>query len=208
MYCEVCSQFFQPPPEEEKILTTGGLPILCNDCERKRWIDKEYPEGRQPVQPGTEHIGDGRELYRVVRYDRNGLEIAFLALPQKPLKPRASALRKPRKHDVHVFVMSERTLHQRTAPPVRLLTNIKAFRERWEHWQGSEQGMGGGEVPTDTPLTILKVPQYWDPYTGIGEIRIPPSEIVDITDNGVNTDHPRTTRISLQNGDNVVFYYR
>lgn len=184
MNCKECGQFFQPPPEEEKLITTGGLPILCPDCERKRWQSKEPPQARAPIYPGIPYKGDGTELYRVSRFDEKGIELTFLALPQKPFKPVAASLRKPRKHDVHVFVMSERNSHPNTVPKTRILTNMDTYESRGQ------------------PLKITKVPDYWDPFTGVGSIEIQPDDIVG------TSDEEKKKRVDLKDGGCVIFYYR
>lgn len=184
MNCKECGQFFQPPPEEEKLITTGGLPILCPDCERKRWESKKPPQDRAPIYPGVPYKGDGTELYRVARFDERGIETTFLALPQRPFKAVAAPLRKVRKHDVHVFVMSERNSQLNTTPRTRILTNIDTYQKQ------------------NKPLKITKIPDYWDPFTGVGTIEVKQDDIVDIVDEDLKK------RVNLKDGGCVVFYYR
>jgi hypothetical protein len=184
MDCKKCGQFFQPSPEEEKLLTTGGLPVLCPACEKLRWEAKKAPEDLAPVYPGVQYKGDGRELYRAARFDANGVELLFVALPPKPYKALAAPLRRPRKHDVHVFIMSERRSQLTTIPRTRIITNLTTFKEQKK------------------PLKVIKIPDYWDPFTGVGAIEVKQEDIVEIE------RVERQTNIKLTDGGQVVLYYR
>lgn len=184
MNCKECGEFFQPSPEEEKLFTTGGLPVLCPDCERKRWEAKKPPEDKIPVYPGVRYVGDGRELCRAARFNSDGIETFFIALPLEPYKAVAATLRKPRKHDVGVFVFSERQNQLHTIPRTQLHTNIDTY------------------IKQRKPLRIMKIPSYWDPFTGIGEIEIARKDIVrtEIKD--------RQVRVELKDGGCLILYYR
>ena len=184
MNCKECGEFFQPPPEEEKLLTTGGLPVLCPECEKKRWEAKKPVEDRAPVYPGTPYVGDGKELYRVSRFNSAGVELVFVALPPKPFKPVAAPLRKPKKHDIHVFVMSERRSQLTTIPRTRILTNLTTYEKQRK------------------PLKFVKVPDYWDPFTGVGAIEVQRDEIENVE------EEERQVTLKLKDGGRVVLYYR
>lgn len=187
MYCEKCNNFFQPPPEEEKLITTGGLPVLCPDCERARWQAKDPPTVGIPVYPGMEPVvGIGIELYRAARFNADGVEMMFVAVPNKPRKPDRSPLRKARQNETgsHVFVMTERTGQLRNAPRVQLHTNLETFQKY------------------KSSLKIAKIPSFWDPLTGVGEIEIPAGSITKIEKTA------GVVRVDLKDGGWVNLYYR
>jgi len=184
MYCEKCNNFFQPPAEEEKLMTTGGLPALCLECEKARWAKKEIETPLAPLFPGTAYIGDGRELYRAIWFAENGTELIFVAIPEKPRKPDIAPLRKDRLHDVRVVILSERSNNDTTTPRVVLQTNIATYKQQNQN------------------LWIRKVPGYWDAFTGTDEINITPDKIINVeqSDQRVN--------VNLKNGEKVTLYYR
>lgn len=187
MYCEKCNEFFQPPPEEEKLITTGGLPVLCPECERQRWLEKDPAPPAVPVYPGMEPVvSTGDELYRAARFSAEGVELLFVALPEKPRKASRTPLRKEREDEAgaHVFVMSERTGQLSNEPRVQLMTNLNTF------------------VKFKSPLKISKLPDCWDPFTGVGDIEIAASEIVKIEKAG------NIVRVDLTDGGWVNLYYR
>jgi len=187
MYCQECADFFQPPPEEEKLITTGGLPVLCPACEQKRWRAKNAQGGYTPLYPGMAPApSTGRELYRAARFDHNGVEVLFVALPQKPVKVKASPLRKDKlnRAGTHVFVMSENISQLRTDPRVQLITNLETYEQ------------------FNNPLEISKLPSCWDPFTGTGEIVIPKNEIMKVEKTA------QLVRVDLKDGGWVHLHYR
>lgn len=187
MYCEKCDAFFQPPPEEEKLITTGGLPVLCPECEKKRWLAKDPVSAAVPVYPGMEPIvGTGDELYRAARFSAEGVELLFVALPTKPRKASRTPLRKERLDNTgaHVFVMTERTGQLSNEPRVQLMTNLNTYEK------------------FHSPLKVTKFPDCWDPFTGVGSIEIQVHEIVSVEKS------ENTIRVNLTDGGWVNFYYR
>jgi hypothetical protein len=187
MYCTKCDAFFQPAPEEEKLITTGGLPVLCLACEKERWKAKAPAEERVPIFPGMEPvIGTGIELYRAARFSSNGVELLFVALPTKPRKETGSPFRKerPQEAGAHVFVMSESTGQLSTIPRVQLVTNLKTYTKY------------------KSPLKITKIPDCWDPFTGVGDIVIDQEEIVTVS------KKENIVQVDLKDGGWVHLYYR
>lgn len=184
MYCDKCGEFFQPPPEEEKLITTGGVPALCTNCERARWAAKVVEKPLAPMFPGMGHIGDGRELYRAAWFAVDGTEKLFVAIPEKPRKPDHAPLRRERLHDIRVIILSERSSSNVTIPVVKLQTNITNYEKlRQKLW-------------------IRKVPGYWDAFTGTDAINVNPANIANIEQSD------QRIQVNLKDGEKVVLYYR
>jgi len=187
MYCKTCGNFFQPTPDEEKLIVTGGLDVLCNGCATADWKERSKNKGvPAPIQPGTGYKhGDGTQLYHAEWLDAQGLRVAFVAMPPIPRRATSSPLRKERKQDIHVFVMTESTgQNRRSTPRTQLYTNLDTFRKLRQ------------------PLKIEKIPNYDDPYTGTSLLRFDPADVADIErEEGL-------VRIHLRDGGHVLLRYR
>jgi hypothetical protein len=186
MYCKACSEFFQPPPDEEKLIITGGLPVLCPACAKKDWESRRRPEDAAPVYPGTEYKhGAGTQLYRADWFGPDGRLVAFIAMPPIPRRPVMAPLRKKKKMDQHVFVLTEMgNTRKRTTPRTQLHTNLENY------------------VKLRQPLKIEKVPAYDDPFTGTSLLRFATASVADIErEEGL-------VRINLNDGGHVLLRYR
>jgi hypothetical protein len=187
--CPKCNKFYQPTPEDEKLMTSGLMEELCMDCAisaaRKR--DAGLPPAVPPPLRETFGKTDGTKLARVERFDSGGLSKAFVALPLLPNKPISHTLRKERKGDLGVMIFSEGSSLSRmpNEPRVILHTNLTTFRE------------------TGHPLWFSKIPSYWCPFTGVPRIEVPNEDVVD-----VNTDDTGATILGLQDGGSLRLTYR
>ena len=177
MICRNCGTEFYPDPDTERLMMLGQIAMVCDVCARK---NAPPPPMATPVLPAAL----GNELCRAEFYDAGGKLLRFIALPPKREWRRVRTLRKPRKSDVAVFVMTERASRQTSHPPIRISSNIETFeRLQADFW-------------------VMKTPGFWDGFTGVSRIDVPFVEIIDVKRNG------ETTELFLRDGAKVRLRYR
>jgi len=156
MICRDCTVEFFPDDDTERLMMLGQIAIVCDVCARKSAPAPPLPT---PVLPAA--LSD--QLCRVEYYDPGGKLLRFMALPPDHKPTRRRSLRKPKKSDVQVFVMSERGSARTSHPPIRLSSNAETFeRLQADFW-------------------AMKTPSFWDGFTGISRIDAPFREIVNVT---------------------------
>lgn len=180
MDCKVCGEFFQPTPEEERLIATKQMEEVCLSCAMKQADaanakDTDWKPEPLRVQPGRY---DGTKLFRVEKIDKDGKLICFIAMPPKPLVPRHKSLRKPRKGVLHVGIISGGGDQQRATsqPRVVVHTNVDTFAR------------------TNSALWVSKVPGFWDAQTGVARIEIAKADIVSVE------EHAGEKRVILKDG--------
>lgn len=186
MYCKKCGNFFQPSPEEERLIVAGHAEEVCLNCEKEAWLEqeKDREDDAPPVMPGREYVGDGRELFRAEWFRSNGRSICFIALPLLPLRPKMSPLRRPRPHDIHVHVFSVQNRQFTSMPRTHVQSNWENFRE------------------TNRPFWVRKRPSFQDAFTGISDIEIPAKRILEVKKSG------HQVRLDVDDGSYVILSYR
>lgn len=157
--CKKCGEFFQPTPDEERLIATHQIDEVCMPCAMAETVGKEddYKPGPPRIPIGKY---DGSKLHRAERFDKDGKLLCFVALPPKQLRPRHKSLRKPRRGIIHVSIISGNDAYRMSSQPqVVLHTNLESFRHSGQ------------------PLWFTKIPGFWDPHTGVARIEIPNADV-------------------------------
>ena len=187
-YCEDCSNFFKPTPEEERMLSAGLLECVCITCAAARSNAREAKQddgGWIPNYYGVEPLRDGKELYRAEQYLPSGKLLRFIAIPKKAIRRLQKPLRKVRASDLHVTIIGENnTTDLSSCPPIRMWTNLNGYKK-----------VGG-------PFRIKKTPPAQDPVTGTDEIIVEPRLIASIE------RQKYEVRLNLTDGGYVRLLYR
>jgi hypothetical protein len=159
--CKKCGEFFQPTADEERLLAQHKMEEICMDCALLAEDGQEDDWKPPPLRVSREKT-DGTKLYRAERFGPEGKLLCFLALPPKPLYPAHRSLRKPRPHNLHVTFFTEREQRLTTEPRVVVHTNLETFRK------------------TGQPFWVRKIPDFWDPHSGVGHIQVPNESVIDV----------------------------
>jgi hypothetical protein len=191
--CPKCDGFYQPTPEEERLIASGQMEPLCMNCAVKNYREREKELPPSAPMPLRETVGktDGTKLSRVERFDAKGLSVTFTALPLLPTKSTPRILRKKKKGEdtQHVMILSNDAGRTRATnePRVVLHTNLSTYQE------------------SKSPLLwFSKIPSYWCPFTGVGRIEVPSEDVTD-----VRTDADgKVTELHLQDGGLLRLSYR
>lgn len=167
MYCSDCNSFFQPTPDEERLMVTGAIPSRCIACETRRWSETAAQQELVPLPfPGTNRYrGDGTQLYRAEWFGPKGESLLFVALPLIPIKQTNLSIKPNKMGRLHVMIMGDpdsRRQRTTTQPQTILHTNLPQF-------QGRE----------DNKLWIRKIPGFVDAQTGADCIEVG-REIVEV----------------------------
>jgi hypothetical protein len=183
MKCETCGRDFTPAPDEERLMMLGQMGQVCETCARI-----QAPATAVAPAPLPTVNLEYAELFRADQFDKDNRLIRFVALPIKRKSIREMSregLRKPKKNQLHTFVMSERSTQRRTTTPnVRLHTNLETFEEHHK------------------AFWIRKLPSFWDPFTGVAEIEVPLNHIEN-----VERQYDRVL-IHLKDGGHIRLQYR
>lgn len=187
--CPKCGQFYQPTPEEERLIINKQMEPICMECAIRASREKDAALAPAAPAPLRETYGktDGTKLARVERFDSGGLSTTFVALPLLPPKPISHSIRKQKKDDLTVMVLTEGNPLSRlpNEPRVVLHTNLNTFRE------------------TGAPLWFAKVPGYWCPFTGVARIEVPNGDVTE-----VSNDDTGATILKLKDGGHLRLTYR
>lgn len=187
--CPKCGKFYQPTPEEERLIINGQMEPLCLACavQESRKREEALPPSAPPPLRETFGKSDGSKLARVERFNPKGQSVSFVALPPLPNKPVSHTLRKQKKGDLNVMVLSEGSSLARlpTELGVILHTNMATFRK------------------TGQPLWFAKIPGYWCPFTGVSRIEVPNDFVSETTD-----DTTGATILKLRDGGHLRLTYR
>lgn len=183
-YCKTCGEFFQPTPDEERLIAMRHVEEVCLKCAMEQadnteteWIPEplRIPEGKY----------DGTKLWRAEKFDKAGKLLCFIARPPRPLKSRHESLRKPRKHILHVGIMGDSSRGQLASQPrVVMHTNVETF------------------LDARKDLWISKIPGFWDPHSGVSRIEIPYQDVSEI----VNGEQEK--KIILKDGGVIRLVYK
>lgn len=150
MKCDKCGGVFEPEPDVKRLMAVGQIAKLCNNCAERPPIPKI--SGLEPAPVDPVH----RKLRRIDWFDEQNRKVRFIALPPTRNRyPKTQTLRKPRKTDQHVFVLSASDTETVTSPPVRIQCNIDTFEERRIRFRAT------------------KTPAAWDAFTGVAKIEVP-----------------------------------
>ena len=162
--CKTCGEFFQPTTDEERLIATHLMPEICMLCAEK--ATQDHNKDWKPPSL-FEPIGkfDGTKLHRADWFDKDEQRICFVARPPRPRLPRHRTLRKPRKGNIHVTIIGSSDAYRMTSEPrVIVHTNIATF------------------MKSRQPFWVSKIPDFWDPHTGIGRIEIPLDKVDHVSD--------------------------
>ena len=185
--CLKCGEFFQPTPEEERLMASKQIEEICMACaiaESEKDADGQLPPPiLGPLVP--QEKTDGTKLYRVEWFDHDGRLVSFVAIPPKPLIPRFRGRVHPKKRRLRVMTMGkDHGARMLTEPRVTLHTNLDNYEKLHQ------------------PFWARKIPDYWDPFTGVGSIEIPADEIMQID------REKQKTVVLLKNGGQVRLLYK
>ena len=192
--CPVCGEFYQPTPEEERLIVAGDAPEMCMTCAIRVYKDSEKDMPLAAPAPLRETHGktDGTKLARVEMFDAAGRSMFFAALPPLPPKETVATLIKEKEVDKdreatsHVLILSETGPGRKsTEPRIILHSNVYTFSKSDKH------------------LWFRKIPEFWCPYTGRSHIRISSADVKEICKVG-----DQTTSVSLNDGRVIRLYYR
>lgn len=160
MKCETCGREFIPAPDEERLMMLGQMGQVCETCARM-----QSPAAAVVSTPLPAVNLEYAELFRVDQFNKDNRLVRFVALPLKRKSIREMSregLRRPKKHHLHTFVMTERGNNLRTVPNIRLHTNLDTFEELHD------------------AFWARKIPSFWDPFTGVSEISVPRTHIKNV----------------------------
>lgn len=177
MKCRKCGREFKPESDVERLMAVGQIEQVCDQCE-VRPIPKSVP---LPVAPA-----DAAQLVlrRIDWFGPDNRCIRFMALPPKrDWFPRRETLRKPRKTDQHVFVLSTSDRKLATSPPVRINCNVDTFEKQHAKFRAA------------------KTPAMWDAFTGVSKMEVPFQQI-----ECVEREYGET-RLLLKNGEYLRLLY-
>lgn len=177
MICKSCGSEFLPDADVDRLMLLGQIAQVCDRCALATAPKTPTPLAVSPK------IG-GNELCRVEIYCPAGKLLRFIALPPKPKSMRPHTLRKPKKSDIHVFIMSENSRLGSSHPPIRLSSNIDTFEKQ------------------ETDFWALKTPGFWDGFTGVAKIDVCYSEIANVD------RQSDVIELHLHDGGKVLLRYR
>jgi len=184
--CKKCGEFFQPSPDEERMIATKRIEEICLKCAMlladasNMYEDYKPPPMRIPIGKY-----DGTKLHRAIKFDSAGNPICFTALPAVPLKALHDSLRKPRKGVIHVGIISDSDSQRMTSQPnVILHTNIDSF------------------ISSRNAFWVKKVPDFWDRQTGVSRIEVPFKDVSEVTIN------PQEKDVMLKDGGLIKLIYK
>jgi hypothetical protein len=193
MICKKCNSFFQPTPEEERLIVAGATSEICTACAAKEWRSKVGPTQQTVIYPGNlEDMGHGNSLWHAAKFDAAGRQMSFVCLPPRPIKHVPNVLRKQRPWDFKVFVLSEKPVRKTTEPRVTLHTNLDRFRRMGEEFW------------------VRKIPAFQDALTGMSHITALNTDVGEVTTETVPTLGSIHThiKVSLKSGGYILIKYR
>ena len=180
--CIKCGEFFQPTADEERLLASHQMEEVCMKCAMAASEGTTTHQKPPPLRV-QEGKYDGTKLFRAEWFDKDNKLLCFVATPPRPWVPLHRSLRKPRKGNIHVTIISGSDGSRATSEPrVVVHTNIASFeRTRRSFW-------------------VSKVPDFWDPQTGIGRIEIPFDKVDHVSED--------KRSVHLKDGGIVVLTYK
>lgn len=178
MICEVCKKTFKPDSDIERLMAVGQIARLCSDC-----VVQPHKPVAIPLAPTSSNTAQ-MVLRRIEWCTENNRVIRFMSLPPKRNRDtRHNTLRKPRKSDQHVFIISEGGNQMPTSPPVRINCNVDTFQRQRAKFR------------------VMKTPNMWDAFTGVAKMEVPFTHISHI-----DREFDMTT-VHLKNGEFIRLRY-
>lgn len=162
MRCTSCGQEFEPTAELKRLILTGNVSQVCDTCERpapKPQAKKQFggPVKRTPIAV----------LYRIDKFNADGIVTNKMALPPKAIRQKARTRRPGRRDDrLHAFVISASEAPGAHTPRVALISNLDTYQR------------------TGQPLLFQKIPGYYCPLTGQDRMEVFPTDIDRVEDDG------------------------
>ncbi|RLI87368.1 MAG: hypothetical protein DRP01_02065 [Archaeoglobales archaeon] len=179
MICQKCGKEFKPDSDIERLMAVGQIARVCDNCAARPVAPTPLPLSVIPLDTTQ------MQLHRLDWFDKQRKLIRFMSLPPKRnYNMHQNTLRRPRKSDQHVFIMSSRSDQLNTTPAIRIRCNIDNFQEQ------------------RTKFYAVKTPDAWDPFTGISRMEVPFQQIDRVEKEGANTV------LHLTTGERIRLLYR
>jgi hypothetical protein len=193
MRCKKCGAVFTPSTEEEKMIASGNMDMVCLPCAMEEARTRDAADTALPYASYVHlpPIKDFRNLFRAEQVNADGSVRLFVATPPPVPPPRGSAIYRPRKSQVQPFVMREQLVQPVTSQPrVRLKTNLDSFRKR------------------KTSFWVKKYPSFQDAVTGTSHITINAELVCEEEITKTLVPVGRQDTIPLSDGGEVRLFYR
>lgn len=159
--CQECKNDFDVTAEEQRLIITKKMEELCMACAMKKYQSKEVEfVATAPMVPRPGSIPVGPK--RVNWISSNGDLRAFMSIPPPKLYSAQMLYNLHKPGRLHAFVFMPAPTRMPSEPTLLIHTNIDRFRSRNENFW------------------VKKVPEFYDPFTGVGNITIPFNQVTKV----------------------------